>query len=170
MHLWDDKIGTLGSTYRSPRTADDVGMTSVARIVAEGPRAESASCAPRLRLLPKGPRTCEVGEREEMMGPDHRRTAGSQLAAPATDSPVLIAGRDALKRAEVHREMSELMPAGTCFEELDAFWEVLVRAPSSRMVILSGELDELPAESLLHTLGHRHPDLPVVSLEAEARS
>ena len=39
-----------------------------------------------------------------------------------------------------------------------------------KRMILSGELDELPAESLLHTLGHRHPDLPVVSLEAEARS
>ena len=105
-----------------------------------------------------------------MTGPNRRRTAGLQLAQASTDSPVLIAGRDAVKRAEVHREMSEVMPAGTCFEEFDTFWEVLVRAPSSRMVILSGELDERPTESLLHTLGHRHPDLPVVSLEPEARA
>jgi len=43
-------------------------------------------------------------------------------------------------------------------------WEVLAHAPSSRIVILSGELDDAPAESLMHTLGHRHPGLPVVSL------
>jgi hypothetical protein len=71
-------------------------------------------------------------------------------------------------RAEVLRDLSETMPAGTRFEELGTFWEVLARAPTSRVVILSGELDEVPAESLLHTLGHRHPDLPVVSLEASA--
>jgi hypothetical protein len=35
-------------------------------------------------------------------------------------------------------------------------------------VIISGELDDVPAESLLHTLGHRHPGLPVVSVEATA--
>jgi hypothetical protein len=81
---------------------------------------------------------------------------------------VLIAGRDAGQRAEVRRDLGELMPAGTRFQELGTFWEVLVQAPSARMVILSGEVDELSAESLLHTLAHRHPDLPVVSIEAAA--
>ena len=144
-------------------------MTSLALSDIELLSAPECTSAPRLRLLPKGGRRAEH-EREQGTAVTDRPAAGYQFGPPAADSPVLIAGRDPVKRAEVHREMSELLPAGTCFEELDSFWEVLVRAPSSRMVILSGELDELPAESLLHTLGHRHPDLPVVSLEAEARS
>jgi hypothetical protein len=60
------------------------------------------------------------------------------------------------------------MSTGTQFEEAGTFWEVLERAPWSRMVILSGDLDELPGESLLHSLAHRHPDLPVVSFEPRA--
>jgi hypothetical protein len=143
-------------------------MTSLALGVTELHPAPEYSSAPRLRLLPKGGHAPEVGEREQGTGAEQHPTADSLLAPAGADLPVLIAGRDAAKRAEVHREMIELLPAGTRFEELDSFWEVLVKAPSSRMVILSGELDELPAESLLHTLGHRHPDLPVVSLEPEA--
>jgi hypothetical protein len=68
----------------------------------------------------------------------------------------------------VLHDLSETMPAGTHFEELGALWEVLTWAPASRAVIISGELDDVPAESLLHTLGHRHPGLPVVSVEAVA--
>lgn len=82
------------------------------------------------------------------------------------DGLVLIAGHDPLRRAEVRHDLSETMPAGTCFEEVGTLWEVLAWAPASRAVILSGELDDVPAEALLHTLGHRHPSLPVVSLEA----
>ena len=144
-------------------------MTSLALRVTERHPAPGGSNAPRLRLLPKGGRT-PAGEHEQGTSAEHHPTADPLPAPAGADSPVLIAGRDAVKRAEVHQEMSELLPAGTCFEELDSFWEVLVKAPSSRMVILSGELDELPAESLLHTLGHRHPDLPVVSLEPDARA
>jgi hypothetical protein len=36
------------------------------------------------------------------------------------------------------------------------------------MVILSGELDEIPPESLMQMLAHRHPSLPVVCLDAPA--
>jgi hypothetical protein len=68
----------------------------------------------------------------------------------------------------VLHDLSETMPSGTHFEELGALWEVLAWAPASRAVIISGELDDVPAESLLHTLGHRHPGLPVVSVEAVA--
>jgi hypothetical protein len=136
-------------------------MSTTAVEVADRLRAPAWSSAPRLRLLPKG---------ASARAPAHRsqpRIATAQPATPrpaADDAPVLIAGHDAGRRAKVHRDLSESMPAGTRFEELDSFWEVLARAPSSRMVILSGELDELSPESLLHALGHRHPDLPVVSL------
>jgi hypothetical protein len=81
---------------------------------------------------------------------------------------VLIAGGDPLARAAVLEDLSAIMPPSTTFEEAGAFWEVLVRAPSSRMVILSGDLDDVPAKSLMHTLGNRHPGLPVVSLDAAA--
>jgi hypothetical protein len=78
---------------------------------------------------------------------------------------VLIAGADADQRADVLEQLSRTMPDSTRFEQAEAFWEVLAQAPRSRIVILSGELDERSAESMLHTLGHRHPDLPVVSFE-----
>jgi hypothetical protein len=81
---------------------------------------------------------------------------------------VLVAGRSASRRAEVLADVSATMPPSTEFEQATAFWEVLVRAPATSMVILAGELDELPAESVLGMLAHRHPSLPVVSLEAPA--
>jgi hypothetical protein len=37
------------------------------------------------------------------------------------------------------------------------------------MVILSGELEELPAESVMQMLVHRSPEVPVVCLDAPAR-
>jgi hypothetical protein len=91
---------------------------------------------------------------------------GPSAAAEQTNgsAPVLIAGTDATARSQVRRELGKSMPAGTRFEELGTFWELLARALSSRMVILSGDLDDFPAESLLRSLGHRFPDLPVVSL------
>lgn len=85
-------------------------------------------------------------------------------APAAVEAPVLILGEDPLVRAHVRHELTELMPA-TWFEESGTFWEALVLAPSSRLVILSGEVGQFSAEELMHALAHRHPDLPVVSLE-----
>lgn len=82
------------------------------------------------------------------------------------EHPVLIAGEDPAGRAAVLRDMTQTMSPSTTFEEAGAFWEVLVRAPASSMVILNGELDDIPAESLMQMLAHRHPGLPVVSLDA----
>jgi hypothetical protein len=36
------------------------------------------------------------------------------------------------------------------------------------MVIFSGDLDDGAAEEFMHTLGGRHPELPAVSLKAQA--
>jgi len=131
--------------------------------IQERAHAPEWSSAPRLRLLPKGEQL------RSDAAPEARRTRFVRSSAAAA-APVLVAGRDAATRAQVRGELGELMPAGTRFEELGTFWELLARAPSSRMVILSGEVDELPAESLLHALAHRHPDLPVVSLEFAAQA
>jgi hypothetical protein len=141
-------------------------MTGLALRASEHSPAQALSSAPRLRLLPKAPAPRRPAERAAL-----RPTLGlvpqpASVAAPAA-APVLIAGRDPARRAQVRQDMCEVMPAGTRFEELSTFWEVLVYAPSARMVVLSGDLEELPAESLLHTLAQRHPDLPVVSLEAQ---
>jgi hypothetical protein len=119
--------------------------------------------AARLRLTARGAAQAEPAPR-----PQDGRSEGSAPsgepsdAEPSSTPPVLIAGGDPQRRAELRRELADL-PGETRFEELDTAWELLVRAPASRAVILSGDLDEAPAESLLHTLAHRHPDLPVVS-------
>jgi hypothetical protein len=145
-------------------------MTVAAITAADERLAQGLSSAPRLRLLPKS----AIAD----VGPPGAAQAGAGEAPPplvlasgadsVDEAPVLVAGRDPVRRAEVVRELGESMPAGTRFEELGTFWELLVRAPGSRMVILSGEVDEFPPESLLRAIGHRHPDLPVISLEAGA--
>src|ERR1700730_10856229 len=74
-------------------------------------------------------------------------------AAPACEpGTVLIAGHDPARRADVLDQLAKTMPQSTRFEQAGSFWEVLVQAPSSRMVIISGELDDGPPESLQHTL------------------
>jgi hypothetical protein len=83
-------------------------------------------------------------------------------------SHVLVAGGDAFKRATLLDELTHTMPASTQFEQAGAFAEVLERAPTSRVVILSGDLDDIPASALMHMLGNRHPGLPVVSVDAPA--
>jgi hypothetical protein len=80
--------------------------------------------------------------------------------------PVLVAGADPGSRDAVLADLTDSMAPGTTFAEARAFWEVLVQAPSSSMVVLSGELDDLPTESLMRMLARRHPGLPVVSIDA----
>lgn len=77
---------------------------------------------------------------------------------------ILIAGGNAERRDSLVRELARRMPAGTSFEQADATWEVLERAPTSRLVMLAGELDDGSSESVMHLLGNRHPRLPVVAL------
>jgi hypothetical protein len=76
---------------------------------------------------------------------------------------VLIAGHDPGRRADVLDRLASTLPDSTHFEQAASFWEVLVLAPSSRLVVISGELDDGSPESLRRTLSRRHPDLPVVS-------
>jgi len=98
-----------------------------------------------------------------------RSVAGRPALQLMVDSaPVLIAGSDSARRAALIDDLTETMPQSTLFEEASAVSEVLEHAPASRMVILSGDLDDTPAESLMHMLGHRHPGLPVVSVDGPA--
>ena len=81
-------------------------------------------------------------------------------------TPVLLAGADACRRALLRAEFSATLPPRTPFSEAEDVSEVLERAPSSRMVILAGDLDDADAQSLMRLLGRRHPRLPVISVDA----
>jgi hypothetical protein len=128
--------------------------------------------APKLRLVAKkAPEGAAPGYEQALNAAGYSPWSPvSQDPSPDNDSPVLVAGPDPAGRAEVLQELAAVMPARTLFQEVGTFWEVLVRAPAIRMVVLSGELDGIPTESLLHMLGNRHPELPVISLGDAATS
>jgi hypothetical protein len=84
----------------------------------------------------------------------------------AEERPVLLAGGDAAAREDVRRDLARSMSPGTVIEQVGAVWEVLARAADSSLVILSGGLEQVSAESLMQMLAHRHPGLPVVSLDS----
>ena len=138
---------------------------------------------PPLRLLRGGSRAVPEGERAAppeapiaAARPDaedgvlthgiSERKPGISERKPGTSerSRILVAGADPDQRAAVLRDLSEALPNDTEFGEAGAAWEVLEQAPSSGVVMLAGDLDEVTAESLMHGLGHRHPSLPVVAL------
>jgi DNA-binding NtrC family response regulator len=77
---------------------------------------------------------------------------------------VLLAGGDVAAREAVRHDLAHSMSPDTVIEQVGAVWEVLARAGDSRVVIISGELEDVSAESLMQMLAHRHPGLPVVCL------
>jgi len=130
-------------------------------------RARERSRTPRLRLL-RSAEDMHAGllHHEGASRPSEDRPGLRLVASPPH---VLVAGADAARRATLLDELTQTMPQSTRFEEASAVWEVLEHAPTCRIVILSGDLDDAPAESLMHMLGHRHPGLPVVSIDAPAQ-
>lgn len=64
------------------------------------------------------------------------------------------------------RELAERMPEGTSIREAEATWQVLQHAASSRLVMIAGDVEGSSPESVMHLLGSRHPQLPVVALGA----
>jgi hypothetical protein len=120
---------------------------------------------PKLRLLPK---TGSLQRRRDNL---EFAAQGTQRATPerATASrSILLAGGAAGDREAVLSDLRRTMPGGTTFRQAGALWVVLAGAAESSMVVLSGELDEVPAESLMQMLAHRNPALPVVSVDAAA--
>jgi hypothetical protein len=118
---------------------------------------------PKLRLLPK---TGSLQRRRGSLEPVTQRTREAASARAAAPRSILLAGGNAGDREAVLSDLRRTMPGGTTFKQAGALWEVLARASESSMVVLSGELDEVPAESLMHMLAHRNPALPVVSVDA----
>jgi hypothetical protein len=121
--------------------------------------------APKLRLLPKGGSAVARRARK-------RRSALRLLGAPSTPvasaaqaQPILLAGGDRPARTSVLRDLARSMPPSTSVEQAEAIWEVLARAPQSKLVILSGALEGIPAQAVMQMLGHRHPEVPVVCID-----
>jgi hypothetical protein len=124
---------------------------------------------PHLRMLRGGSRPDRGAP---LPTPDliHEPPVAEPTTTPTEPSQILIAGADPARRAAVLADLAEALPADTRFGEAGAAWEVLEQAPSSGVVMLAGDLDEVTAESLMNVLGHRHPSLPVVALGLFAES
>ncbi len=120
---------------------------------------------PKLRLLPKTGSLQRRRDSLESATQPTQQATPEQAAAPRS---ILLAGGEAGDREAVLSDLRRTMPGGTTFRQAGALWEVLARAAESSMVVLSGELDEVPAESLMQMLAHRNPALPVVSVDATA--
>jgi hypothetical protein len=131
---------------------------------------------PRLRLVPR-----ETGQRLQMrpsMSPRRapvatrtsepvgERAQATARASVRSQSPVLLAGGKPSSRAALVRDLTATMSSSARFDEATAASELLALAPDSRMVVLSGDLRDISAKSAVQMLAHRHPELPVVRLDA----
>ncbi|MGN6371517.1 MAG: hypothetical protein ACTHM1_00780 [Solirubrobacteraceae bacterium] len=117
---------------------------------------------PRLRLL-HDDREQRLPREEESLRPS-TASAADTPAAPSEPATVLIAGAHPQARARMRRQLGELLPQGTPFVEAGETWEVVARAPSSRLVVVAGDLDDLSARGLMRVLSRRHPLLPVIAV------
>jgi hypothetical protein len=144
-------------------------QTSVRRrsAIQESVRRRSDSRIPALRLLPTPspdePRTTLESLRRDRAHPPALRV----IAGPTR---ILLAGADAERRATLLDELSLTLPESTVFEQADAVSEALEHASGSRMAFIAGDLDDAPAESLMQTLAHRHPELPVLIVDGPAEA
>jgi hypothetical protein len=121
----------------------------------------SGSRKPALRLLPSlSPG--DVQAPGALRGPD---AAAPQLRVIAGPTRILLAGADAGRRETLLDELSQTLPESTVFEQAEAVCDALEHASASRMAFITGDLDDAPAESLMQTLAHRHPELPVMIVD-----
>lgn len=77
---------------------------------------------------------------------------------------VLVAGSDEAARSGMLEQLRGLLPHGTRFVEARETWQVVAQASDSRMVVLTGDLQDLSARGLMRVLSRRHPLLPVIAL------
>jgi DNA-binding NtrC family response regulator len=96
-------------------------------------------------------------------------TRPPQLRVIEGPTRILIVGPDADRRAAILDELARTLPESIGFEETDSVCEALELAPTSRMAIVTGDVGEVSAESLMHMLAQRHPTLPVMILDSPSR-
>jgi hypothetical protein len=136
-------------------------------IVSARPRAGSRR--PRLRVLDPGRRAESSTDAPGAGGsprPALRVVPGEGREPAPHVTPVLLAGADEHARETLRMEFGATLPPRTRWVEADDVAGVLERAAYSRMVILAGDLEDADTESLMRLLGHRHPELPVIRVEA----
>ncbi len=137
-------------------------------IVSSGSREDSRR--PVLRALsPSGPSEPPTDglHATESRRPELRIVPGGGGGESARRvAPVLLAGADARGRAILRAELGATLPPRTRWVEADDVAGVLERAAYSRMAILAGDLDDADTESLMRLLGRRHPELPVICVDA----
>jgi hypothetical protein len=95
-----------------------------------------------------------------------RRSDRPALRLVESRSPILIVGEPTARRDALLADLTETLPPGTRFEELSSLGDMLERAPESRMVILDGGLPGISASVVARMLAQRHPQLPVIRLDA----
>jgi hypothetical protein len=91
-----------------------------------------------------------------------------QPTPSGTLEPVLVAGADADTRSSMARELQNLLPANTPFVETCETWELLDRAATSRLVILTDHLGGISTGSVVRLLGRRYPTLPVLVVDRQS--
>jgi hypothetical protein len=121
--------------------------------------------APKLRLLPIGGSVVAQRPRKRRSALRLLGTPSAAVASASQAQPILLAGSDRSARSSVLGDLARSMPPSTSFEQAEAIWEVLARAPQSKLVILSGALEGIPAQAVMQMLGHRHPEVPVVCID-----
>ena len=114
----------------------------------------------RCRQPTDGPDATEPNRPTLRIVPDRARELTPHVA------PVLLAGADERGRAILRAEFGATLPHRTRWVEADDVAGVLERAAYSRMVILAGDLHDADVESLTRLLGRRHPELPVICVDA----
>jgi hypothetical protein len=131
--------------------------------------AREGSRRPLLRVLSPGAPSGSPGSHPDVA--ETRRPAlrivpdGGRESTPRL-APVLLAGADERIRAMLRAEFGATLPPRTSWVEADDVAGALERAACCRMVILAGDLDDADAESLMRLLGRRHPELPVICVDA----
>lgn len=117
-----------------------------------------------LRLVPEMELTPAQARRGDQPLPAEHATLGPELLQ------VLVAGGDAGSRSRMLAELRTLLPTNTRFLEARETWEVLARAASSRMVVLTDDLGDTSTESLVRLLARKNPTLPVLAVGGQARA
>jgi hypothetical protein len=137
------------------------------------PRSHEAARRPVLRVLSPSerhsssePSPTDSPNATEPRRPELRIVSDGGRESAARVAPVLLAGADAGRRAVLRAEFGATLPPRTRWIEADDVAGVLERAAYSRMVILTGDLHDADTVSLMRLLGRRHPELPVICVDA----
>ena len=112
-----------------------------------------------------------LAEAHPRVSPGAERARSADGSTPVdAGGYVLVAGLDRRARADMLRELREVLPGGTRFVETREAWETLTLAEDSQMVVLVEDLADLSGSSMVRLLARRQPTLPVLAVCGRAPS